>query len=145
MATNSREPCSSPAAWISQPKHDRVTTFLDIEEVTTSDLADVYRTRWNAELDSRSLKQTMQMDILRSKTPELVQKEIWTHILPYNLVRTIRAQAATKHDIEPRTISFKGAVQTLEALQPLLDMHSDRSWEHRFHLYNKLLDAVATH
>ncbi|HAC91494.1 MAG TPA: hypothetical protein DCF63_12825 [Planctomycetaceae bacterium] len=74
------------------------------------DLADLYRARWNAELDFRYLKRTMQMEILRCKTPELVRKEIWTHILTYNLIRTILAQAASKHDIEPRTISFKGAV-----------------------------------
>jgi hypothetical protein len=122
-----------------------VTTLLDAAEVTASDLADLYRARWNAELDFRSLKQTMQMDILRCKTPELVRKEIWTHVLAYNLIRTILAQAASKHDIEPRTISFKGVVQTLEAFQPLLAMQGDRSWEHRLHLYNKLLDAVATH
>ncbi len=78
-------------------------------------------------------------------TPELVRKEIWTHILAYNIIRTVLAQAASKHDIEPRPISFKGAVQTLEAFQPLLAMQGDRSWEHRLHLYNKLLDALATH
>jgi hypothetical protein len=122
-----------------------VTTLLDPEEVTASDLADLYRARWNAELDFRSLKQTMQMDILRCKTPELVRKEIWTHILAYNLIATILAQAASKHDIEPRTISFKGAVQTLEAFQSLLAMQGARSREHQLHLYNKLLDAVATH
>ena len=85
-----------------------VTTLLDAEEVTASDLAGLYRARWNAELDLRSLKQTMQMDVLRCKTPELVRKEIWTHILAYNLIRTIIAQAAAKHSVEPRTISFKG-------------------------------------
>ena len=103
-----------------------VSTLLDAEEVTASDLAELYRARWNAELDLRSLKQTMQMDILRCKTPELVRKEIWTHILAYNLIRTIIAQAATKHGIEPRTISFKGAIQTLEAFQPLIAIQGDR-------------------
>jgi hypothetical protein len=122
-----------------------VTTLLDAEEVTASDLADLYRARWNAELDLRSLKQTMQMDVLRCKAPELVRKEIWTHILAYNLIRTIMAQAAAKHDIEPRTISFKGAVQTLEAFQPLIATQGDRDWAHRLHLYHELLDAVATH
>ncbi len=102
-----------------------VSTLLDAEEVTASDLAELYRARWNAELDLRSLKQTMQMDILRCKTPELVRKEIWTHILAYNLIRTIIAQAANKHDIEPRTISFKGAIQTLEAFQPLIAMQGE--------------------
>ena len=36
----------------------------------------------------------MQMDISRCKTPDLVRKEIWTHILAYNLIRTIIAQAS---------------------------------------------------
>ena len=122
-----------------------VTTLLEAEEVTASDLASLYRARWNAELDLRTLKQTMQMDILRCKTPELVRKEIWTHILAYNLIRAIMAQAATKHDIEPRTISFKGALQTLEAFQPLIATQGNGDWAHRLHLYLKLLDAVATH
>jgi hypothetical protein len=122
-----------------------VTTLLDAEAVTASDLASLYRARWNAELDLRSLKQTMQMDILRCKTPELVRKEIWTHILAYNLIRTIIAQAADKHRLEPRTISFKGAVQTLEAFQPLIATQGDCSSTCRRSLYEQLLDAVATH
>ncbi len=122
-----------------------VTTLLDAEEVTASDLAELYRARWNAELDLRSLKQTMQMDILRCKTPELVQKEIWTHILAYNLIRTIIAQAANKHDVEPRSISFKGAIQTLEAFQPLIAIQGECDSAFRRDLYQQLLDAVATH
>jgi hypothetical protein len=122
-----------------------VSTLFDAEEVTASDLASLYRARWNAELDLRSLKQTMQMDILRCKTPELVRKEIWTHILAYNLIRTIIAQAASKHHLEPRAISFKGAIQTLEAFQPLIAAQGERDSTYRLHLYQKLLDAVATH
>ena len=122
-----------------------VSTLLDAEEVTASDLAELYRARWNAELDLRSLKQTMQMDILRCKTPELVRKEIWTHILAYNLIRTIMAQAATEHCIEPRTISLKGTIQTLEAFQPLFAIQGDRDRVHRRNLYQQFLDAVATH
>jgi Transposase DDE domain len=122
-----------------------VSTLLDAEEVTAGDLAELYRARWNAELDLRSLKQTLQMDILRCKTPELVRKEIWTHILAYNLVRTIMAQAAVKHSVEPRTISFKGAIQTLEAFQPLFAVQGDRERAHRQRLYQQFLEAVATH
>ncbi len=122
-----------------------VTTLLDAEQVTASDLAELYRARWNAELDLRSLKQTMQMDILRCKTPELVRKEIWTHILAYNLIRTVIAQAASKHDVLPRSISFKGAIQTLEAFQPLIAVQGDRNSMHRQSLYKQLLDAIATH
>jgi len=122
-----------------------VTTLLDAEEVTAIDLAELYRARWNAELDLRSLKQTMQMDILRCKTPESVRKEIWAHILAYNLIRTVIAQAASKHRVEPRSISFKGAIQTLEASQPLIAFQGDRDTAFRRALYQQLLDAIATH
>ena len=122
-----------------------VTTLLDAEEISRNDLADFYFARWNAQLDLRSLKQTMQMDILRCKTPELVRKEIWTHLLAYNLIRTIIAQAADKHDLKPRSISFKGAIQSLEAFQPLIALQGKRDAAFRRSIYGKLLDAIATH
>ncbi len=122
-----------------------VTTLLDAEEIPKSDLAELYRARWNAELDLRSLKETMQMNILRCKTPELVRKEIWTHILAYNLIRTIIAQAATKHGINPRAISFKGAIQTLEAFQPLIATQGRDDSAFRMKVYQQLLDAIAIH
>jgi hypothetical protein len=85
------------------------------------------------------------MDVLRCKSPELVRKELWTHVLTYNLIRTIIAQAAAKHAIEPRSISFKGTIQTLEAFQPLIALQGERDVEVRQRLYEQLLDAVATH
>src|SRR5262245_15834819 len=45
------------------------------------------RDRRNAELDLTSSKRTVQMDVLRCKTPDLVRKEVWAHVLAYNLVR----------------------------------------------------------
>jgi hypothetical protein len=121
------------------------TTLLDADEFTKDDLAQLYRARWNAELDLRSLKQTLQMDVLRCKTPELVRKELWTHILAYNLIRTIAAQAAIKHGIEPRTISFKGTVQTLEAFQPAISLQGEHNTAFRMNLYEHLLNAIANH
>ena len=121
-----------------------VTTLLDAEEFTKEDLAALYRARWNVELDLCSVKQTLQMDILRCKTPELVRKEIWTHVLAYNLIRTIMAQAATRHDIQPRTISFKGALQFLGEFQRLIDYQDCRGRAHRMMLYQNLLDSIAS-
>jgi hypothetical protein len=121
------------------------TTLLDHVIYPPSELAKLYRARWNAELDLKSLKQTMQMDVLRCKTPELVRKELWTHILAYNLIRTILAQAAQKHDLEPRSLSFKGAIQTLEAFQPAIALQGEQDTAHRLSLYRELLDAIATH
>ena len=122
-----------------------VTTLLDANEFTKEDLAGLYRARWNAELDLRSVKQTLQMDILRCKTPKMVRKEIWTHILTYNLVRTVMAQAASEHDLQPRTISFKGTIHTLEAFQPVIAFLADRDSTFRMHLYKQLLKCVASH
>lgn len=122
-----------------------VTTLLDPQQTTKEDLATLYRARWHNELDVRSIKSTMQMRELRCKTPELVRKEIWTHVLAYNLIRTIMAQAAAKHDREPRSISFKGAMQTLEAFQPLIELRTASDAKQRMRVYQDLLDAIATH
>jgi len=120
------------------------TTLLDAKEFTKSDLEKLYRARWNAELDLRSLKQTMQMDVLRCKKPELVRKEIWTHILAYNLILTIIAQAASKNSIDPRSVSFKGAIQTLEAFQPVIALQGEHDSAFRMNLYHQILDAIAS-
>ena len=121
------------------------TTLLDATAVTKGDLAQLYRARWHAELDLRSLKQTLQMDVLRCKTPELVRKELWAHILAYNLIRTVMAQAATRHGVEPRSISFKGAAQTLEAFQPVIALRGEDDAVFRMVVYEQLLAAVAGH
>ena len=121
------------------------TSLLDHVAYPPSELAELYRARWHAELDLKSLKQTMQMDVLRCKTPELVRKELWTHILAYNLIRTILAQAAYKYDLPPRLISFKGAIQTLEAFQPVIALQCEWDTAHRLRIYHELLDAIATH
>src|SRR5262249_10435066 len=121
------------------------TTLLDAGQFTKDDLATLYRARWQAELDVRSLKETMQMRVLRCKTPALVRKELWAHILADNLIRTIIAQAANKHGLEPRSISFKGAVQTLEAFQPVIALQGEDDPEFRTILYEQVLDAIASH
>jgi hypothetical protein len=122
-----------------------VTTLLDAEKFTKHDLTELYRARWNAELDLRSLKQTLPMDVLSCQTPEMVRKEIWTHVLAYNLIRTIMAQAAKEYEIEPRTVSFQGTVQTLNAFQPAITFRGQRDAELRQHLYGHLLACVASH
>ncbi|HYT95179.1 MAG TPA: hypothetical protein VEL76_41060, partial [Gemmataceae bacterium] len=93
----------------------------------------------------RSLKRTLQMDVLRCQTPELVRKEIWTHLLAYHLSRTLSAQAASNHGLDPRSISFQGAMQTLEAFQPVIALQGEQNPAFRSRLSQQLLDAVASH
>jgi hypothetical protein len=122
-----------------------VTTLLDPRQTTKEDLGVLYRARWNAELDLRSIKSAMQMRDLRGKTPELVRKEVWAHVLAYNLIRSVMAQAAVEHDVVPRSISFTGALQTLGAFQPLLERRAAGGTADRLRLYRDLLAAIATH
>lgn len=94
-----------------------VTTFLDARAVVKQQLADLYALRWQVELDLRSIKSVMQMDILRCKTPAMVEKEIAVHLLAYNLVRAVMAQAAYHYQLPPRQLSFKAALQLLHAFE----------------------------
>jgi Transposase DDE domain len=122
-----------------------VTTRRDPRRTTKEDLAELYRARWNAELDLRSIKAAMQMRELRCQTPELVRKEVGAHVRADNLIRTVMAQAAAELGVVPRSISFKGAMQTLEAFQPLLAIRAAGVAADRLRLYRDLLGAVAAH
>ncbi len=94
-----------------------VTTFTDPGEVHKEELLRLYRNRWRLELDLRAIKTVMQMEVLRCKTPEMVEKEIAVHFLAYNLVRTVMAQAARMSQRLPRQLSFKATLQLLNAFE----------------------------
>jgi len=94
-----------------------MTTLLDAGEFPHDELATLYRAMWHAELDIRCLNQGLQMDVLRCRTPGMVRKEIWAHLLAANLVRCVTAEAARRHGVLPRELSFQGARQTMEAFR----------------------------
>lgn len=118
------------------------TTLRDPEAVARQELTDLYRMRWHGELDLRSLKETMQMSILRGKTPAMVRKEVWAHFLAYNLIRTVMAQAAAEHHLEPRHVSFKGPLQTLAAFAPHV---LTARWQELPDLAERIRAAIAQH
>lgn len=90
-----------------------VTTFLDHEEFSTEEIVELYHERWQVELDIRAIKATLQMDVLRCLSPEMVEKEIWAHLLGYNLIRKVAAQAAQAAGVCPRQISFAASRQVV--------------------------------
>lgn len=94
---------------------DVATTLTDAKRYTKDDIADLYHKRWLVELDIRSIKVTLGMDILRCKTPEMVRKEIWTCLLAYNLIRKTMLQAAHAAGVSPRELSFANALTTIAA------------------------------
>jgi len=83
-----------------------VTTLLDARKYSKEDIAELYGLRWNVEVDILHIKQTLNLDHLRSKTPEMVRKEFWTTLLAYNLIRRIISAAAIEDGKLPRRISF---------------------------------------
>ena len=119
-----------------------VTTLLDAGLYTKGEIARAFRFRWHVELDLRAIKQTMGMDVLRCETPQMVRKEIWMHLLAYNLVRAAMAEAAQRAGVEPREVSFAGAVQIIDASAPVLQL-ADPSDLPR--LWRILLTAIARH
>ncbi len=118
------------------------TTLLDAEAFERQDVALLYRIRWHAELDLRSLKQTMQMDVLRGLTPEMVRKEVWAHLLAYNLLRGLMAQAAGAAGLLPIQVSFKGALQAVNAFAAVLWTASAAELEG---LVRRLREAIGSH
>jgi len=88
-----------------------VTTLLNEKQYSKTALSKLYEQRWNIELDLRSIKTHMEMEMLRCLTPEMVEKEIAVNLLAYNLIRAEMAQSARLHDLNPRNLSFKATVQ----------------------------------
>lgn len=120
-----------------------VTTVLDPAAASAKEIAELYRARWQAELNLRSLKITLQMDILRGQSPGMVRKELWGHLLVYNIVRGLMAQAARASGLLPREVSFTGALQTFNAFRPLLQVA--RSEAEALRLWLAMIWAIGQH
>jgi hypothetical protein len=118
------------------------TTLLDPGEFPAEDLGLLYRIRWFCELDLRALKETMRMDILRCLTPGMVRKEVWAHLLAYNLLRGLMAEAAVAARLLPFELSFKGALQAVNAFAGVLWTASAAQVEE---LSRRLRAAIARH
>ena len=92
-----------------------VTTLLDPNEVSPRELDDLYALRWSIEVDWRTIKATLAMDVLRCLSPEMIKKEIAVYLLAYNLVRWTMATAAKLANLLPRALGFTGAKRVLLA------------------------------
>jgi len=96
------------------------TSLWDDIEYSKEDIGLLFRRRWQAELNLRSLKTIMQMDHLRCKKPHRVRNEIRAHLLAYNLIRGVMSEAALEGDKQPWQISFKSTLTTVSDMLPIL-------------------------
>jgi putative transposase len=117
-----------------------VTTLWDHQKYPAAEIAELFRRRWQAELNLRSLKTQLQMVHLRCKTPDRVRNEARMHLTAYNLIRGTMVEAARRAGLKPWHLSFKGTVQTVnEFLPATLGVTDIETW------VRTLLKAIATH
>jgi hypothetical protein len=96
-----------------------VATLLDETKYSDHAIAQLYLRRWQVELNFRDLKTSMGMDILRTRTPATIEKEIYLHAIAYNVVRALLIEASRQHDVPASRLSFKGTLSTLRAFAPM--------------------------
>jgi putative transposase len=89
------------------------------------DVRQLYKDRWHVELDIRCIKTRMKMDVLRGRTPEMMEREIWGHLCVYNQIRRLQAQAAVTKGCLPRQLSFTQAQKQLRVHYQTLSTTDD--------------------
>ena len=119
-----------------------VTTLLDRRKFPKAAIEELYRRRWMAELWLRDIKTALGMEILRCQTPDMVEKELWMHLIAYNLIRATMNHAARTHHVSNERISFKGTVATIRQWVPLLSA-IDLSPRERIRNRERMLHYIA--
>lgn len=118
-----------------------VTTLLDPQLYPAQEILQAYLRRWRLEMCLDDLKTTLKMDLLRGRSPEMVQKELYARLIAHNLIRCLVAQAAAEHGVALERVSFKG---TLDALRQFAQaMARARSKKKRRELWAELLNNLA--
>jgi len=92
-----------------------VTSLLDAKAFPDSAIAALYARRWQVELHFRQIKTNLALDVLRGQSPTVVERELWMHVIAYNLIRALLLEAALAHDVPVERLSFKGALDALQA------------------------------
>jgi hypothetical protein len=118
-----------------------VTTLLDDTKYSAQDLCQLFAERWHCELDLRSIKRALGAHHSRCETPAMVRKDLWMHLLAYNLIRVRMAQAAAVHQVLPRKLSLTAAKNHIENFAQHLN---SASGEKRRRIENALLHAIAS-
>jgi Transposase DDE domain len=90
-----------------------VTTLLDAQRYPAAELAKLYLKRWQVETNLRHLKQTLRMDVLRTKTVDGIHKELAMFTIVYNLVRSVTLRCAQRQRVSVIRISFIDAQRRL--------------------------------
>lgn len=119
-----------------------VTTLLDPTLYPAAEIASLYLQRWRVELTFRDLKTVLRREVLRCKSPEMVQKEILMHLIAHNLIRLLMQEASLIWSVPLQRISFKGTLDTFR--EHLMILGSKPSQRHARWVYSRMLAAIAS-
>jgi hypothetical protein len=118
-----------------------ITTLLDPKLYPAKEILRAYLRRWRLEMCLDDLKTTLQMESLRSRSPEMAQKEVYMRLIAHNLIRCTMAQAAREHEVELERISFKGSLDAIGQFSA--GMAQARSKKKREQLWKDMLRILA--
>lgn len=92
-----------------------ITTIMDPEQASAVELAAAYHQRWEFEssLDEIKTHQRGRGSVLRSKSPDMVQQEIWALLLTHYAIRHLMHEAADQADIDPDRLSFMRSLRVI--------------------------------
>jgi len=117
-----------------------VTTLLDPDRYPRREVAALYRRRWGIQTRIASVKVTLELTVLRSKTVPNVHAEVEATLLGHNLVWTLIHEAADRADVPAEKISFAAALKVVLAFSHILGYVDGPQ---RQALYATMLDCIA--
>jgi hypothetical protein len=91
------------------------TTMLDPHELPALELAEAYHQRWEQESALDELKTDLRGrgEVLRSKTPDLVEQQMWGLLLAHYAIRGLLLDAADPAGYDPDRMSFVKGVRVV--------------------------------
>ena len=103
-----------------QDSYRLATNILDPADAPALELAALYHERWEIEgvFDEFKTHLRANSTVLRSKTPELVQQELWGLLLAHFAIRQLMVQAAWPRGLDPDRLSFVHAVRVIKRKMP---------------------------
>ena len=120
-----------------------VTTLLDSNLYPADAIRALYGQRWSVELHFHQIKTLMALDVLRCKTPAMIEKELIVHLIAYNLIRVLMQRAAHLHAVPLERISFKGALDTSRHFADVIHAASKTPRKQKA-LIEEMLSLIAT-
>lgn len=118
------------------------TSLLDDRKYPAEEIVTLYGKRWRIETLFKAVKIEMGADVLRSKKPEGIRKEICARLMALNVIRTIMVEAAIENGVDPLRISFSHALRCIVAFAPALA--TEPGWVLQA-IYEAMLKEIASH